>query len=112
MSLTQPSEVRIIAWCPDDPTGQRNAGSAKKREAEASRRLVPLLAHDLPDHAEAEASASADDVERHLGKAGKTERMRAGRRQVDHAAADERPAIVDAHHHRTAGAVIGDPHHG
>src|ERR1700733_1243069 len=38
--------------------------------------------------------------------------MRTRRRQVDDAAADEGPAIVDAHHDRTAGVVIGDPHHG
>ncbi len=33
------------------------------------------------------------------------------RRQIDDAAADERPAIVDPHHHRLAVALVGDAHH-
>src|SRR5579884_1144258 len=57
-------------------------------------------------------SAFADHVERDIRQAGKAERMRGGRRQVDHAAAHERAAVIDAHHDRAAGRAIGDPHHG
>jgi hypothetical protein len=54
--------------------------------------------------------ASADDVDRHIGKAGKAQCPRCCRRDVDNAAADERPTIIDAHHDRAAGTFVGDPH--
>ena len=53
---------------------------------------------------------SAEDLQRNMRQAVGTDRIGAGRREVDDPAIDERPAIVDPHHHPVAGEVIGHPH--
>src|SRR6516164_708142 len=53
--------------------------------------------------------ASFDDVDLDLGHAfaGDAQRFGGGRRDVDHAAANERAAVVDAHRHRASRIDVG-----
>jgi hypothetical protein len=57
-------------------------------------------------------AVSPDHAQRHMREAGKTNRAGGGGRQVDDAAANEWPPIIDAHDYGTAVAIIGHPHHG
>ena len=52
---------------------------------------------------------AADNFDGNVGEAIHAERTRARRCQIDDAPADKRPAIIDAHHDRAAGLMIGDP---
>src|SRR5262249_56082260 len=55
--------------------------------------------------------AGFDDVDLDLrhALAGDAQRFGGGRRHVDHAAANERAAVVDAHRHRAPRIDVGDP---
>src|ERR1700722_2551385 len=55
---------------------------------------------------------AADDFDGDVSKAVHAERARARGREIDDAPADKRPTIIDTHHDRTAGLMIGDPHLG
>src|SRR5262249_54876716 len=52
---------------------------------------------------------AADHFDGDVSKAVHTERAGARGREIDDAPADKRPAIIDAHHDRTAGLMVGDP---
>ncbi len=56
------------------------------------------------------SSAVVDDDEIHFGKAGEADRVGSRRREVDHPAAHERAAIVDANHYGTPRIFVGHLH--
>jgi hypothetical protein len=58
------------------------------------------------------SAAAVDNVKRYGRQTREAQRAGRRRRHVDHPAANERPTVIDPHHHRAAVAAVGDLHLG
>ena len=91
----------------DTKTGGRSLPFRTGSSIESGRAVVEAQAPvGLP------SAPAADHFDGDVSEAVHAQRVGRGRRHVDDAAADERPAIVDAHDDRSAGLMIGDPNLG